>query len=121
MFFVLDFTPRFFSFRVLPRTLDLVGITPEQGMSKDLRETREKDKREIMRDSIFTATASLSQQSEPTERQGNLRPSFISVSRNCADLRDEITNNDSHLEFSRQIIWNYLYCSYLNLHTSLPW
>lgn len=35
------FYSQIFSFGVLPRTLDLVGITPQQGMSKDLWETWE--------------------------------------------------------------------------------
>lgn len=74
-----------------------------------------------MRDSIFRATASLSQQSNPLKGRETLGQVSFQSHVTAQTSETEIINNDSHLEFSRQIIWNYLYCSYLNLHTSLPW
>lgn len=68
-----------------------------------------------MRDGIFTATAPLIQQS----RKGRETLRQVSFqSHVTAETSETGINNDSHLEFSLQIICNYLY--YPNPHTSLP-
>lgn len=74
-----------------------------------------------MRDSIFTATVSFRQQSDPLKGRETLGQVSVQSHATEQTSETEITNNDSHLEFSWEIIWSDLYCTYLNLHTSLPW